>query len=176
MRDYLEGWKETAKVKIPPAVVTGFSEPVLKREYIEPVPPAQPESPQKKDKDEEKTVFLGDRDFDGDAPTVLLRREPLLRFYVKRLKTGETVEILKSPFVIGKSSASDYTVRGNATVSRSHARISRTQEGWFLEDLQSLNHTFAEGRQIDGPVRLVNETVFKLSDEEFQFLVEVGKK
>ena len=77
--------------------------------------------------------------------------------------------------MIGKSSEADYVVSGNPTVSRKHARIVKEENGYMLEDLNSSNHIFLEGKRMTAPVRLTDKTRFRLSeDEEFEFSIRVG--
>lgn len=91
------------------------------------------------------------------------------RAFVIRIKTGEKVEVEKSPFVMGKSSHTDYTIQGNRAISRQHAYILKENGGYFLKDLNSLNHTFMDGKKIQGQMPLENDVFFYLADEKFQF-------
>lgn len=91
------------------------------------------------------------------------------RAFVIRIKTGEKVEVEKSPFVMGKSSHTDYTIQGNRAISRQHAYILQENGGYFLKDLNSLNHTFMDGKKIQGQMPLEHGVFFYLADEKFQF-------
>lgn len=92
---------------------------------------------------------------------------------IRRMRTDETAEIDKESFVIGKSVEADFVVQENPTVSRKHARIFRTEEGYCLEDLNSSNHVYVDGEQIHSPGFVwADGSVFRLSqDEEFEFTV-----
>lgn len=119
---------------------------------------------------EDATVLLSDSDeYDGEEATVLLAQEIVFTAYVERKSTGEKVCIDKDCFVIGKSSSADYVIKDDKTISRKHAAINKTADGYYLEDLGSSNHTFVDGTQITEPVKLINNTVFQLSNEEFEF-------
>lgn len=92
--------------------------------------------------------------------------------YIIRTKTGERVEVNKPVFRIGKErSYVDYFVADNAAVSRSHANIKSENGKYFIEDTNSTNHTFVNGRMI--PVNtdkeLCNGDHFRLGNEEFEF-------
>ena len=70
---------------------------------------------------------------------------------------------------MGKSSHTDYTIQGNRAISRQHAYIFQENGGYFLKDLNSLNHTFMDGKKIQGQMPLENGVYFYLADEKFQF-------
>lgn len=163
MNDYLEGWKNEEEVYIPP-IKKRKPEWVIRREYIPPV---------RKQEQEDATVLLSeDTDCDEDA-TVILNREPKASLVIKRVSTGEKIAIDKTPFIIGKGSDNDFTVKDNLAVSRKHAKILTSQMGYFLEDMGSSNHSFINEVQIDEPVQLVNGMKFQLADEEFEVFVEI---
>ena len=94
---------------------------------------------------------------------------------MKRKKTGEIVEIAKSEFVIGKSAEADYVIKDNPTISRKHLKIIQKEDGYWMEDLQSANHSYVNEKEMKEPVRLVDEMKFRLSsDEEFEFMIRLG--
>ncbi len=64
----------------------------------------------------------------------------------ERLKTKIAIE--KSVITIGRSSENDL-VLNNIKVSRKHARLEKTGNEWFIEDLQSSNGTFINGKKIE---------------------------
>ena len=158
MKDYFEGWKEKSEVSIPSAGSGGFSGNVIIRQPVVPI------------REQRQEEYMED-----DEPTVLVSPKLRIQAFITRLKTGEDVEITKDSFVIGKSSEADYVVSGNPTVSRKHARIVKEENGYMLEDLNSSNHIFLEGKRMTAPVRLTDKTRFRLSeDEEFEFSIRVG--
>lgn len=180
--DYMKGWKNREDVVIPPVEYKGFTEDVIIRKRIEPLPGAG-----RKAREDQGTDCAAARRggslpagtekeeaYTGEDATTMLERPLKWRAYIRRVNTGEEAEIVRSPFVMGKSAECDYVVRDNTTVSRRHARIVTTGEGYMLEDLGSSNHTFIENIQINGPEKLKDRTQFQLSDEDFQFLLEIG--
>jgi FHA domain-containing protein/uncharacterized protein DUF1707 len=56
-------------------------------------------------------------------------------------------------FSIGRASGCDLTI-ADLTVSRVHARLERTAEGWLLTDLSSTNGTRVNGWRVRGQVRV----------------------
>lgn len=158
MVDYLEGWKDLYEVQIPLVEHPGFKENILIRKKIDPIEPEEPAI---------QEVYT------GEDPTVPLDQPQTYHVYIRRLSETSNYEITKSPFVIGKSADCDYVIRGNTTVSRHHAQILTTEEGYMIKDLGSLNHTYIDQNQITGPERLTDGMVFQISDVEFQFVVEM---
>ena len=106
-------------------------------------------------------------DLDEEATVLLSRRIT----YLKRLKNEEVVIVDKNEFIIGKSSTCDYKVEGNPSISRQHAKITCKEGVYYLEDLNSLNHTSINGENISGLVEIDDQTTFKLADEEFSFFI-----
>lgn len=141
---------------------------IVEEEKTEPVQAAEAE--EEVYDGEDATVLLSDPDeYDGEDATVLLAQEIVFTAYVERKSTGEKVCVDKERFIIGKSSSADYVIKDDKTISRKHAAISKTADGYYLEDLGSSNHTFVNGTQITEPVKLINHTMFQLSKEEFEF-------
>ena len=60
----------------------------------------------------------------------------------------DTFKIDKDEITIGRNSANDITI-DNLAVSDRHARIVRDKTGYYLEDLDSTNGTFVDGRKIN---------------------------
>jgi hypothetical protein len=58
------------------------------------------------------------------------------------------------PLVLGRSRRCD-VVLDDDTVSRIHAELRRTDDGWYLRDLSSSNGTCVAGRPIARPERVV---------------------
>ena len=59
----------------------------------------------------------------------------------------DTFKIDKDEISIGRNSANDITI-DNLAVSDRHARIIKDKTGYLLEDLNSTNGTFVDGRKI----------------------------
>jgi hypothetical protein len=74
----------------------------------------------------------------------------------------------KRPFVFGRSRASDLVLSGD-TVSRRHAQIVRTDHGFVLRDLGSLNGTWLAGRRV-GQVEVAPGDVIELGDVPVRLL------
>lgn len=95
--------------------------------------------------------------------------------YLVRIKTGEKIVLNKPTFKIGKErSYVDYAVVGNSAVSRSHAMIINRDGDYLVEDTNSTNHTYVDGRMIAAGVatRIQNGTKLRFADEEFEFKMQ----
>lgn len=95
-----------------------------------------------------------------------------LKPYILRKKNNQKAFINKDEFRIGKeANYVDFCIMDNSAVSRSHADIIARNGAYFIRDNNSLNHTFLDGRQLQGgvEVQLENGVKFKLADEDFEF-------
>jgi len=94
-----------------------------------------------------------------------------------RTGTNETATIKSNPFKIGKEkNYVDFFVSGNQTVSRIHAQIHNIDGNYFLEDINSTNHSFIGNDttpiQSGQMYPLQSGMRFRLSDEEFVFKIK----
>lgn len=117
----------------------------------------------------------------GEEETGLLEAEiqtkaavPQRQHYATLLRTsvGETIEINKPVFRLGKEKNSvDYFVDNTTVVSRSHADIITRGARYFVIDQNSKNHTYINDVQIAAKIEteLNDGDILKLADEEFIF-------
>ena len=92
--------------------------------------------------------------------------------YIIRVDNEEKIIINKAVFKLGKASRGvDYHISGNGAISRQHAIITKKEDGYYLKDNKSTNHTYINDRQLeDGEeVLLKNNAKFRLGDETFVF-------
>lgn len=132
--------------------------------------------PRKREKEKEVFVFEPEEqeEIRQSRPTVLLSeisRKPqgILKYEgsgeYKDMKIGQT------PFIIGSDEACDGRIESD-TVSRRHAKITQTEEVYFIEDLNSSNGTYVGGELLNCRVKMSlqwNETVV-FADEKFRFI------
>ena len=91
-----------------------------------------------------------------------------------RKKNGETANITKSLFIIGKERQKvDFCVPDNNSVSRNHANIVCKGGVYYLVDKNSTNYTFVNGNKLNPnqEVKLNSGDKIKLADEEFEFRI-----
>jgi len=87
------------------------------------------------------------------------------------LKSGTEIPLDEQSMTIGRH-ASCQIILPDHTVSRNHARISRRDDGYYIEDLESRNGTYVNGRRINTPTRLTNDDQIQLYDISLTFLEE----
>ena len=121
-----------------------------------------------------QTTILGAE----NAGTTVLAAPPMqgkTEAYLVRIRTGEKIVLNKPTFKIGKErSYVDYAVVGNSAVSRSHAMIINRDGGYLVEDTNSTNHTYVDGKMIAAGVatRIQDGTRLRFADEEFEFKMQ----
>ena len=117
------------------------------------------------DDDEPQTTLFSNRTLvSGDKPTLT------------RKNTGETVQITKQVFCIGKADQGvDFKVTGNRSISRRHAYITSINGVNYLRDNNSTNHTFLNGIQVYSNMDVVipDNSIIRLSNEEFLFRINL---
>lgn len=92
-----------------------------------------------------------------------------------RCSTGITTNISKDVFTIGKAAENDLCIADNKTISRNHARILCSGNGFSIQDMNSTNHTSLNGRRLEGGKEelLQNGDRIQLSNEEFEFYLQI---
>ncbi len=94
--------------------------------------------------------------------------------YLTRVRSREQIVIDKPLFRIGKErNYVDYFISDNPAISRSHANIMRREDGYYIEDTNSTNHTYVNEQMIMSgtAVKLEPNTRIRLGNEEFVFHV-----
>ena len=93
-----------------------------------------------------------------------------------REKTGEKIVISVESEVLGKGSQASCRIDGNPAISRAHVNIFRMGNRVFVEDMNSINHTFVNGVQITTPVEVSDGARIQLADELFTMRITVRKQ
>ena len=169
MEEYLRGWRDEEDVILPPLEKRGFLDNVIIREPVEPINKEL----------SEKAVILDEKE--SENKTVLLSKPVIkTRASVQRVKTGEIMWMTGNELYLGKGDSVDFRILDNQTISRIHARIVRQGPDYYLEDLNSLNHTFVGGVQIEEPELLKSGNKFilaeKQTEEYYRNEVDILKK
>jgi pSer/pThr/pTyr-binding forkhead associated (FHA) protein len=86
------------------------------------------------------------------------------------LTDGREYMVGSAPLVFGRDAASDVVVTGNE-VSRRHAEIQTSPEGYVLMDL-SVNGTYVNGERIGRSHLLARADVIRIGNDEFRFYAE----
>ena len=110
----------------------------------------------------------------GGETTVLSEVATSNEPYLTRVKTGERIYINKPVFRIGKEkSYVDYFIADNTAISRSHCNIHSENGEYFIEDTNSTNHTYINGKIINSnvKVKLSSGDQVRLANENFTFSI-----
>ncbi len=95
---------------------------------------------------------------------------------IVRVNTGEVFEIASDSVVIGrkgiKGSTADIDLRDTKAVSHYHARITRENGEYFLQDIGSKYGTFIGEKKLEGDekVTLQRGSLFRLTNEDIYFV------
>lgn len=118
--------------------------------------------------DASKIPESAEQKFSRLAPIATLVRE----------RSGEEITIDRPEFILGKNpNTTDYAVRGNNTVSRTHASITWSEEDDYkIVDLGSMNGTYVNGEGVgqegksiaDGDLIELSDECFRLHLKEFE--------
>lgn len=126
---------------------------------------------------EEKFVFEPEEEEEEikqSRPTVLLselvkKPEGILRY--EGTGSGRDLEMTSMPYVIGSDASCEGYIQ-SSTVSRKHARITREDDIYFIEDLNSSNGTYVGGEILNYRTKMSLEKneIVMFADEKFRFI------
>lgn len=122
----------------------------------------------KESRDESEETALLDNDESEETELLLSAKG-----FLKRVDTFEVIEIDQREFFIGKDSHRvNYCIGSDQTVSRVHAKIENTGNGFVLVDLKSKNGTFLNGDRLKEDVEysLKNGDVIRFATKEMKFM------
>ncbi|GAB4268459.1 MAG: hypothetical protein Kow0029_03860 [Candidatus Rifleibacteriota bacterium] len=83
---------------------------------------------------------------------------------------GKRIEIVKFPFLLGRSSECDFKLESNL-VSRKHAKLIVEGEKVLLEDLKSSNGTYVNLNQIEKPTEIYKNDLLKFADVRMKVIL-----
>ena len=138
-------------------------QPIVQQQYHPPIQPVPVQN-----SFNETTVLSS---FSGET-TVLSANPVSVEPYLTRVKTGERISLNKPVFRIGKEkSYVDYFIADNTAISRSHCNIHTENGEYFIEDTNSTNHTYINGKIINSNIKtkLTNGDKVRLANEDFIF-------
>lgn len=131
-----------------------------------------------KDKKEEVNVFTFSSEEEKEVPnlhpTVLLSEIPKKIEGILRYEgEGEQPDLVLDsfPYVIGSDKSCNGYLPG-AAVSRRHARVTKQEDIYFIEDLNSSNGTYVGGELLNYRVRmsLQKNEIVVIADKKFRFI------
>jgi len=83
-------------------------------------------------------------------------------------RVGDVLTLTADEMIVGRQPTCDL-VLPTASISRQHARLLCQDGAYYLEDLNSRNGTFVNGRRVSTAVRLVDRDVIQLFDVKLVF-------
>ena len=139
----------------------------------EAIKPETEEKPRNLEEDYGSTMLL--KKTDDDEKTILLNEWNPAPAKLIRVRTGEIYTIQKRESRIGKKeSSTDICIKNNPTVSRNHCIIRYSGSDYYIEDCNSTNYTYVEGKQLlpGKQIKLTDNCKLQMSDEEFVFCLD----
>lgn len=82
-------------------------------------------------------------------------------------KEGLEIELPREQLTIGRSSESGLVIRDDYT-STHHARLMLWNNGWVIQDLDSTNGTYLDGKRVTVPTPIPNNTPIKIGTTTFE--------
>ncbi|MWV48217.1 FHA domain-containing protein [Rathayibacter sp. VKM Ac-2803] len=82
-------------------------------------------------------------------------------------KRGTELELNGEPLTIGRSSESTLVIRDDYT-STHHARLLIWNDEWMIQDLDSTNGTYLDGRRVGAPTKVPLNTPVKVGTTTFE--------
>ena len=92
--------------------------------------------------------------------------------FIVRIKNNERIYIDKPVFRIGKEhNYVDYFISDNTAVSRSHADIINKNGNYYVQDMNSTNHTYVNGVVISSGVQvpIKHGDTLMFANEKYEF-------
>ena len=86
-------------------------------------------------------------------------------------QSGSGFTIDKDEYVIGRSDVqSDAVIKGNKSVGRIHCRVIRRGNSYYVEDLESVNGTFINGKRLRNadPAEIKEGDIVSISNAQFR--------
>ncbi len=113
--------------------------------------------------DDDKTIILSS--YDNNV------QKKMTRAGLVRKRDGQKSFITSAEYRVGQNpELVDLAITDNKAVSRRHAVIRWTAEGYRIYDLKSANGTFVNGERLEGAGRLlVDKDEIMVADERFEF-------
>lgn len=82
-------------------------------------------------------------------------------------RQGTELPLARDPITIGRSSESGLVIRDDYT-STHHARLLLWNDEWMIQDLDSTNGTFLDGRRVTVPTQIPLDTPIKIGTTTFE--------
>ena len=120
-------------------------------------------------------LTIGEEQFRFHADSAPVPRAPMATLEVisSGLLKGSIIE-LRSPLAhVGRGAHNDVVI-SDESVSDSHAKLQRREDGWYVVDMGSTNGTYVGGRRIEGESPLIGAPDVRFGGAKFIFRVPEG--
>ncbi len=120
-------------------------------------------------------LTIGDEQFRFYADNAPAPKAPLATLEVisSGMLKGTTMEVRSPLSHVGRGAHNDIVV-SDESVSDSHAKLQRREDGWYVVDMGSTNGTYVGGRRIDGEAPLIGAPDLRFGGVKFIFRVPEG--
>jgi pSer/pThr/pTyr-binding forkhead associated (FHA) protein len=122
-------------------------------------------------------LTIGDEQFRFHADSAPPPPAPLATLEVisSGLLKGTIMEVHSPLAHVGRGAHNDIIV-SDESVSDSHAKLQRREDGWYVVEMGSTNGTYVGGRRIDGEAPLIGAPDVRFGGVKFIFRVPEGAK
>jgi pSer/pThr/pTyr-binding forkhead associated (FHA) protein len=90
------------------------------------------------------------------------KSDPIVVEVMSGPEDGREIICNRIPFTIGRSGENSVSLRCDQLISRQHARIDKSDDGFALSDLDSTNGTFARKKRVRKTVRIDRDELFRV--------------
>jgi pSer/pThr/pTyr-binding forkhead associated (FHA) protein len=120
-------------------------------------------------------LTIGDEQFRFYADSAPPPRVPLATLEVisSGLSKGTVMEVHSPLAHVGRGAHNDIVI-ADESVSDSHAKLQRREDGWYVVEMGSTNGTYVGGRRIDGEAPLIGAPDVRFGGVKFIFRVPDG--
>lgn len=100
--------------------------------------------------------------------------EESTKAYLVRLSTNEKIVLDKEVIKLGRGEENDYNIEDNKYVGHSHCTIVTCEDGYYVVDNNSKNHTYIDKVMLvaEEPTPICDSQILRLANEDFRFCVE----
>lgn len=138
-------------------IVAAPAQPTAPAQPAAPAPPSAPSARRSRE-------AAAERPEPGGAATVHTAQRLVITSGPKR---GTELELAGEPLTIGRSAESTLVIRDDYT-STHHARLLLWNDEWMIQDLDSTNGTFLDGRRVGAPTKVPLNTPVKVGTTTFE--------
>ncbi len=128
--------------------------------------------------DDERTVILGGGGYDSDVTMILDDRQSDYKVVLTDVNNASRVfsyPLIDNSVIIGRSkeAGAQLVINYKGSISKTHCKVSFMNGRFYVNDENSSNGTFVNGRRITGMTEFENGAIFKLGEFEATVMMEI---